>query len=431
MPMYCEVGSPTTVLSDDEFKAAFIGALELLGERKNVCLIPPDYTRYHSRAGDLSQWSYEHYGGDGGGVKDVMPALGTHAPVSEEQRLSMFGDMPAEIFREHNWRTDVVTIGTVPAEMVAAASDGRVNEPWPAQLNKLVWEGDHDLILSIGQCVPHEVLGMANYNKNMFVGVGGAEAINFSHFIGAVYGMERMMGRGDNPLRQIFNYASDKYLSDKPVVYALTVIGRDEATGNLVPRGLFVGDDVECFTKACALSIEVNFTMLEEALPKVVVFLEEDEFHSTWLGNKALYRTRMAIADGGDLVVLAPGVKEFGEDKRIDELIRKYGYRTSPEILAFVEENRDLMKNLSAAAHLIHGSSEGRFNVTYAPGHLTREEVEGVGYQYADYAETIARYDPAVLVDGWNTLADGEKIYYVSNPAIGLWAARERFESSG
>ena len=293
MPVYCAIGSPTTVLSDDDFKAAYVAALAKLGERKKVCLIPPDYTRYHSRAGDLSQWSYEYYAdGEGGSaVVDVMPALGTHAPVSEEQRLSMFGDMPAEIFREHNWRTDVVTIGTVPAEMVSAASGGRVNEPWPAQLNKLVWEGDHDLILSLGQCVPHEVLGMANYNKNMFVGIGGAEAINFSHFIGAVYGMERMMGRGDNPLREIFNYASDKYLADKPVVYALTVIGLDDATGKLVPRGLFIGDTVETFTQACALSIQVNFTMLESPLAKVVVWLDEDEFHSTWLGNKALYVT--------------------------------------------------------------------------------------------------------------------------------------------
>jgi hypothetical protein len=230
------------------------------------------------------------------------------APPSPAAKLQRRARRAAALLPHHD-ALPGTNYNFVDFEFVAAASDGRVNEPWPAQLNKLVWEGDHDLILSIGQCVPHEVLGMANYNKNMFVGVGGAEAINFSHFIGAVYGMERMMGRGDNPLRQIFNYASDKYLSDKPVVYALTVIGRDEATGNLVPRGLFVGDDVECFTKACALSIEVNFTMLEEALPKVVVFLEEDEFHSTWLGNKALYRTRMAIADGGDLVVLAPGVK--------------------------------------------------------------------------------------------------------------------------
>lgn len=192
-----------------------------------------------------------------------------------------------------------------------------------------LWTGGHDLILSIGQVVPHEVMGMANYNKNIFVGTGGSEAINFSHFIGAVYGMERMMGRADNPLRRILNYASAHFVRHLPIVYIQTVIGRGE-NGELVTRGVFVGDDEECFMKAAELSLEVNFQLLDMPLDKVVVYLDPHEFKSTWLGNKSIYRTRMAIADGGELIVLAPGVHRFGEDQRIDELIRKYGYRTTP-----------------------------------------------------------------------------------------------------
>ena len=167
--------------------------------------------------------------------------------------------------------------------------------------------------------------------------------------------------------------------------------------------------------------------MVRQPIKKAIVLLSEDEFHSTWLGNKAIYRTRMALADGGSLVILAPGVKKFGEDEKIDALIRKFGYRTTPEVMQHVKDSRDLMSNLSAAAHLIHGSSEGRFSITYCPGHLTREEIEGVGYQYADLNETMKIYDPSKLADGWNKLEDGEEVFFISNPAIGLWAHESRF----
>jgi nickel-dependent lactate racemase len=287
--------------------------------------------------------------------------------------------------------------------------------------------GGHDLILSIGQVVPHEVIGMANYNKNIFVGTGGVEGINKSHYVGAAYGMERMMGRANTPVRKILNYASEHFTKHLPIVYVHTVIGRDD-DGKLVVRGLFVSDDASGFELAAKLSLEVNFEMLAEPLKKVVVFLDPSEFKSTWLGNKAVYRTRMAMADGGELIILAPGLKEFGEDHEIDRLIRKYGYRGTPATLAAAKANAELQNNLSAAAHLIHGSSEGRFSITYCPGHLTQHEIEGVNFKYADLKTMTQRYDPKKMKDGWNTLAGGEKIFYISNPALGLWACRRRFE---
>jgi hypothetical protein len=159
-----------------------------------------------------------------------------------------------------------------------------------------------------------------------------------------------------------------------------------------------------------------------------VVYLDPSEFKSTWLGNKAIYRTRMAMADGGELLILAPGVKEFGEDKQIDALIRKYGYFGTGKTLEAVRQHDDLRDNLGAAAHLIHGSSEGRFNITYAPGHLTRAEIEGAGFAYADLGEMLKRYNPATLRDGMNEGPEGDEFFYISNPAIGLWAVRERFQ---
>ncbi|KAI9917925.1 hypothetical protein PsorP6_013024 [Peronosclerospora sorghi] len=424
-------GSKTTELLDARLREIVRKTIQDLESTwganfERVVLVPPDFTRFHSKAGLLSQYAYEYLQDK---LTDVLPALGTHDPMTDDEITKMFGTIPKDKFRVHDWRNDVVTIGHVPAELIVEASDGQVNEPWPAQINKLLWDGGHDLVLSIGQVVPHEVMGMANFNKNIFVGTGGSEGINFSHFIGAVYGMERMMGRANNPLRRILNYASSKFLAKLPLIYILTVIGRGE-NGNLVTRGVFVGDDEECFLKAAELSLEVNFELLDAPLDKVVVYLDPEEFKSTWLGNKSIYRTRMAIADNGELIVLAPGVARFGEDKHIDELIRKYGYRTTPEVLAHLHANRDLMKNLSAAAHLIHGSSEGRFRITYCPGHLTRDEIESVGFNYGDLKEMSAKYPIDQLQDGWNVDANGDRFFYISNPALGLWAYRGRFDDS-
>lgn len=422
--LYFECGSPTTELSADQVRAGLFSALDRLGPRKRVLAIPPDFTRFHSQAGLITRLLYEYYQDK---LVDILPALGTHSPMTPAQLDEMFPGVPHSLFRVHDWRKGVVTVGEVPADYVREVSEGIVDFSWPAQLAKLIWEGGHDLILSIGQVVPHEVIGMASYNKNLFVGTGGPEGINKSHFLGAAYGMERIMGRADNPVRRVMNYAAERFIAHLPVVYIHTVVARDQY-GRLQIRGLFVGDDISVFTKAADLSLKVNFELLDRPLEKVVVYLDPAEFKSTWLGNKAIYRTRMAIADGGELIILAPGVREFGEDPEIDRLIRKYGYRGTPATLAAVKVNPELQANLSAAAHLIHGSSEGRFTITYCPGRLSRDEIEGVNFKYADLNEMLKRYDPARLRDGFNTLPDGETIYYISNPALGLWAYRGRFE---
>ena len=422
--LYFERGSVGDTLSLDDLRAGLFQARERLGPRRRVLVVPPDFTRVHSQAGVLTKVAQEFYGP---ALTDVLPALGTHTPVTPAQIAEMFAGVPPELFRAHNWRTGITTVGEVPAEFVRQASGGAADFAWPAQLANLIWIGKHDLILSVGQVVPHEVVGMAGYNKNLFIGAGGVEGINRSHFIGAAYGMEKMMGRADTPVRRILNYASEHFTKHLPIVYVQTVVGRAD-DGRLVVRGLFVSDDASGFDKAAALSLKVNFEMLDEPLKKVVVYLDPAEFKSTWLGNKAIYRTRMAMADGGDLIILAPGLRVFGEDKEIDRLIRQYGYRGTPAMLAAVKANAELQNNLSAAAHLIHGSSEGRFNITYCPGQLTRQEIEGAGFRYADLKEMTQRYNPAKLKDGWNTLDDGGQIFYISNPALGLWAHRGRFE---
>jgi nickel-dependent lactate racemase len=421
--LYFERGSPTETLTVDDLWAGMVRALDQLGPRHRVLVVPPDFTRFHSQAGRLTGFVHKYYGP---ALTEVLPALGTHSPMTPGQIAQMFAGVPAGLFRVHNWRTGIAALGEVPGEFVRQVSEGAMDLPWPAQLANLIWAGGHDLILSIGQVVPHEVIGLASHNKNLFIGTGGPDSINRSHFIGAAYGMERIMGRSDTPVRRILNYAGEHFTKHLPIVYVHTVVGRD-AGGRLQVRGLYVGDDAEVFNRAAALSLQVNFEMLDEPLDKVVVYLDPAEFKSTWLGNKSIYRTRMAMADGGELIVLAPGLKEFGEDAEIDRLIRKYGYRGTPATLAAVRADPELQNNLGAAAHLIHGSSEGRFNITYCPGHLTRQQTEGVGFRHADLMAMTRRYDPSKLNDGWNTLADGERVFYISNPALGLWVCRSRF----
>ena len=408
-------------LSSDDLKEGLVEALNAIGKRQKVLAIPPDITRFYSRAGELTRYAQQYYNDS---MTDILPALGTHFPMTDAEIKRMFGDVPLDLFRVHDWRNDLATLGQVPAEFVREVSEGKVDFAWPAQINKLLVDGGFDLILSIGQVVPHEVIGMANYNKNIFIGIGGAEAINKSHFLGAAYGMENIMGRVDTPVRRVLNYASDHFAKNLPVVYIQTVVAVTD--DDPVVRGLFIGDDSECFEKAAELSLKVNFQMLDKPLDKVVVYLEPDEFKSTWLGNKSIYRTRMAMADGGELIVLAPGLKEFGEDMEIDRLIRKYGYVGTDKVLDLVGKNDDLKNNLSAAAHLIHGSSEERFSITYCPGHLSKQEIDSVNFQYADLNEMLKIYNPEKLKDGFNTV-NGEDVFYISNPAMGLWSWKERF----
>jgi len=416
-------GSETDVIDSNFLKEILFSTFDKIGIKKKILAIPPDFTRYHSRAGELTTIAYNFYQNN---LTDILPALGTHFAMTEKEIDKMFPGVPHNLFRVHNWRNDLITLGTVPSEFVKEVSEGKVDYTWPAQVNKILVEGNYDLILSIGQVVPHEVVGMANYNKNIFVGTGGSEGINKSHFLGAVYGMERMMGRADTPVRKVLNYASDNFAKELPIIYIQTVIGKNEI-GKLVIRGLFIGDDYECFKLAADLSLKVNFKMLDNPLKKVVVYLDPAEFKSTWLGNKSVYRTRMAIADEGELIVLAPGLREFGEDPGIDKLIRKYGYVTTPEVLDFVKNNNDIKNNLSAAAHLIHGSSEGRFKITYCPRNITKEEIESVNFNYADLDEMMKLYNPENLKDGLNTMKNGEEIFFISNPALGLWAWKNKF----
>lgn len=404
-------------LSDQAIEESVLQSLQGL-QLKKVLLLPPDFTRFHSKAGYITN-VYYHALRDRNVQVDIMPALGTHSPMSPEQWSTMFGDIPFEVMLVHDWRGDVVKVGEIPGEYMASITDNLWREPIDVEISRRVLDASYDLIISIGQVVPHEVIGMSNHAKNIFVGVGGSSMINKSHMVGAIYGMERMMGKDFTPVRKMFDYGMEHFLQDKPIMFVLTVTTAEG--DNIFTHGLFIGRDRQCLEDAIALAQIKNIDMVDGGIKKCVVYLNPEEFTSTWLGNKAVYRTRMAMADGGELIILAPGVERFGEDPQVDALIRKYGYRGRLHILEqfHKEENDDLRNNMSAAAHLIHGSSDGRFTITYAVKKISLEEIAQVGFKAASYDEMVKKYDPSLLRNGFREV-NGEKIFFISNPALGL-----------
>lgn len=398
---------------------------------RRILLVPPDHTRLRSRAGEITAHLLDELEGLGREV-GVLPATGTHAPMTAADAERLFGGrIDHRRLIRHDWRHDVVPLGEIAAAEVEVVSRGRFAQAIPVAIARELLDG-WDLVVSIGQVVPHEVIGMANFTKNLVIGLGGAATIDRSHFLGAAADMEQIMGRADTPVRDVVDGAFDRFVADAvPVLWVLTVM---EATDDgVVQRGLFVGAGSSAatggaaFRAAAALAAAVNIERVAEPFDRVVCWLDPDEFRTTWLANKAVYRTRMAIGDGGELIVLAPGVERFGEDDVIDGLIRRHGYRGTAATLAAVAADDDLAANLGAAAHLIHGSTEGRFRVTYCTdpdrGGLTRDEVEAAGYGWRPLPAELARLRvDATTPTGSRADADGHPFTFLADPALGLWA---------
>ena len=407
-------------ISDAQLDEMLRNLLNQWPDIHKVLIIPPDYTRCYSYAGIITQKIYQMIG-DKAHV-DVMPALGTHMPMSEEEMQKFFGDViPRDRIIVHHWQTDTIRLGYVPAEVCSEISGGLFPEIIDVEVNHLLFDGGYDLILSVGQVVPHEVVGMANYSKNIFVGTGGREMINKSHMLSAICGMEQALGVMNSPARKLYDYAQQHFIDGKiPLVYLQTVTTSENDAVKL--HGLYIGQSRKPFEHACELAQKLNIVHVERRAAKVVAYLEPTELKTTWVGNKGVYRTRMMIADGGELILLAPGIRAFGENEEMDAMTRKYGYTGTKHILDLYRQGAFEGK-LMSAAHLIQGSTDGRFTITYAtnPDLMSKEEIEGVGYQWVDYNEISKRYDPKKLKDGWNVLPDGEEIYYVSTPALGLW----------
>jgi nickel-dependent lactate racemase len=394
---------------------------------KRVLLLPPDITRAHSGAGWITETFYKLLGPDCD--VHVIPTLGQHVPHTEADNKWMFGSIPEERIHAHDWRNGCTRLGVIPASLVKETTNGKADWQIPVDLNTMTVTEKWDLIINIGHVVPHEVLGFANHNKNYFIGLGGKDTICASHLAAGCYGIENNLGNLITPLRACYNWAEKEFLGNLPHVYLQVTMQRD-TNNKLVHSGVYVGDDLDTYLMAAKRSRSQNITIFDKPIKKIIAVMQADEFRATWVANKAVYRTRMAMADGGELLIIAPGVERFGEQKDVDVLIRKYGYCGTPKVLELYRENADLQELAHGAAHLMHGSSEGRFTIRYAPGGLTKAEVEQVNFQYADLAETLKRYNPETMKEGWNTMPDGEEVFFISTPSAGLWASRDKFSDA-
>ena len=393
---------------------------------KRVLLLPPDITRAHSGSGWIVEELYKIFTADGADVH-LIPTLGQHVPHTPEQNKWMFGSVPEEKIHVHDWRSGSTVIGEVPSSFVKEVSGGKVDWAIPVSLDNFLLNGNWDLVLNVGHVVPHEVLGFANHNKNYFIGLGGKDMICASHLMAACCGIENNLGTLTTPLRKCFNKAEEDYLGFLPDAYFEVVMAYD-AEGKLFHTGVYAGDDVETYLEAARASQKQNITVVPP-LKKIVAVMQGDEFYSTWVANKAIYRTRKALAQGGELLIIAPGLERFGEQPEIDAIIRKYGYSGTENVMRLYKEcpdDGDLKNFAVGTAHLIHGSSEGRFKITYAPGKMSQKDIESVCFNYADINETLKRYNPAELKNGFNTMPDGEEIYFISTPSAGLWSTADR-----
>ncbi|MCU0858470.1 MAG: lactate racemase domain-containing protein [Pontiellaceae bacterium] len=429
MPWFYKEGES---ISRKEIEAMCQRVLDEAGARRGcklrrVLLLPPDITRAHCGAGWITEMFYKL-------LKDtcevhVIPTLGQHVPHTEADNRWMFGSIPEECIHAHDWRNGVTRMGVVPASQVAKSTGGLVSWDIPVDLNTSTVTEHWDLIINIGHVVPHEVLGFANHNKNYFIGLGGKETICASHMAAGVYGIENNLGNLMTPLRDCYNWAEERFLGNLPDVYMMVTMKRNKEN-RLVHTGVYVGEDVDTYRMAAEASRKQNITVFDHPVKKIVAVMQADEFRATWVANKAVYRTRMAMADGGELLIIAPGVERFGEQKEVDDLIRKYGYCGTPKVMELYKTQADMQALAHGAAHLLHGSSEGRFTIRYAPGKLTRRDIESVNYEYADLNDALKRYNPETMNEGWNTMPDGEEVFFISTPSAGLWASQDKLDKA-
>ncbi|MBA3841428.1 MAG: DUF2088 domain-containing protein [Actinobacteria bacterium] len=421
------VGGSTAELSQVDiaaFSRDLASEIGRIGARR-VLLVPPDQTRLHSRAGEIVALLFALLDGDVERL-DVMPALGTHQALGPTECRMLFGDVidPSRVLH-HRWRDDVTTLGELSADEVDAVVGRSLGLALPFAVNGALVDDSYDLVVSVGQVVPHEVAGFGGYTKHVSIGLGGPETIQRSHFLSAVYGIEQTLGQRDTPVRQLLDRGFDRFLEHRcQVLFVLTVV--DARHDGPVLRGLFAGTGGTrasgggAFHAAAALSAEVNVETVDAPFHRCVAYLDPVEYRSTWLGNKAIYRTRLAMADRGELFVLAPGVSRFGEDPLVDGLIRRHGYHGRDAALRAMTADPELAANLAAVAHLIHGSTDGRFTVTYSPGPgLSRSQIESVGFRYLALEDALDRF-PLGVEEGRDSL-DGEPFTYIPNAGLGLW----------
>ena len=354
---------------------------------------------------------------------DFLVALGTHTPMDDnalgrlvgvEVRDGSTGD--SMIFN-HRWDLDetFVTVGTIPAAEIRAASDGQMDLDVPVRLNRLVGdpngERPYDELLVCGPVFPHEVAGFSGGDKYFVPGVSGQEVIDVTHWLGALLTSKEIIGVADTPMRRLINRAAS-FIPTPSSLIAMVMHGTDL-------RGLFVGEMDETWYAATELSGALDIVWVDQPYRRVLSMVPE-MYDDLWTGAKGMYKLEPAIADGGEVVIWAPHITEvsYVHGKYIDEV----GYHVRDYFSAQWERFEHIpwgilahSTHLRGAGTFINGEEQARIDVTLATG-IPKERCERIGLGYLDPAsvnpdEWADREDEGILF----VPRAGEQLYRVRN----------------
>ena len=365
-------------------------ALDVIKPGERVLAIIPDKTR-DDNTHVLFPVATDFLTKRGVASFDALVAQGTHPPMSHAQKLSKIG---ATIFAgqlfDHRWNDphDLITLGELSATTVEELTGGLIEQAVPVSINKLLAPGVYDTVLVFGATVPHEVAGFAGGAKYFFPGVAGPELTHTTHWLGALAGIENIIGEVETPTRKLIEAAAD--LIAARVISLNSVVTRD-STGELTTNALFTGEIREAFRRAAEVSRRVHIRYTQRKYQTVVALLDP-HYDEMWVGGKASYKLGAIVADGGELIVYAPHLTKLSETH--GGLIEKYGYAPLEVVRDMLGASPELRENLCIAAHLAHVAYAGRtdergrivprYRITMATG-LDKETCRRVNLGYLDH----------------------------------------------
>jgi len=338
--------------------------------------------------------------------------------------------VPAELIFCHAWRDAGISLGEVPRDVVAAHCGGMVDSPLPITLNAALCDGRYDGLLNLELVLPHAQLGFTGPPQNLVWGHAGLATHQAAADLAARTGWENNLANLVPPLRQCLAWGAKELLNGGliklPPIAHLAIVCGDDSHRRRAPLALYAGPDDECYLLAALLARKQNVAALDEPLPRVVALLSGDQFDTLWSAVEVVSCLRMALNAGGELLLIAPGLIELSSDAATAALVARHGYAGAAELAAAARREPELAAEAVAAAHLRQGSTEGRFWITVATDGLDAETLRRANLKHVELSEAYLRYRPAHRRGGWNTTDDGEKFYYVPNPAEGLWSTKQR-----
>jgi nickel-dependent lactate racemase len=399
---------PVRVLGADEMRQIVQEALAGVRPGTRVLAVIPDKTR-DDNTDLLFPMISQTLAARGAAQLDALVAQGTHPPMTAVEKRAKIGaglaDLPlfGEVF-DHHWDdpTHLTTLGSLSGDEVSELTGGLMRREVPIQLNVRLAPGVYDLVLVIGAVVPHEVAGFAGGAKYFFPGVAGPALTHFTHWLGALASIERVIGRVETPTRHVIEAAADRVTT--PVI-ALTSVSTRTPEG-LRTHALFTGTLRDTVRRAAAVSAQVHVRYTGRRYRRVIALLDE-HYDEMWVAGKASYKLGAIIEHGGELVIYAPHLK--GISTTHGRLIEKYGYAPLEQVREMVDGSDELSANLCVAAHLAHvsygsrladGKIAPRYRITLASA-IPEDVCDRVklGYAPLDSIDVdAARRDPDTLV---------------------------------